>query len=390
MLAVPIPEPLLPRYGETSVRLCPSVRTLDRHAWDALVSDSNFFNSHRWLASLEYAFGPQETLAVFGAGGLMAGCPVWKGQPDDALFNPSTLFGGLAGPWEEHFLWGGAYRATHNEPVVTVGSRRRSAQRLLLSALKQLATQRDQAGVILPYIPLHHALTLRRSHPETQIILHTAEAFQPISSGGLQATVSAWRKRYRSRTWSEISAFRNHGNAIEWSSLTPELEPVVARLVTSNRHKYGSQAGEAWMSRILSGQKQAGLHQNIILATARHGDRVTAVCVFYRFGKALHLRYFGSDYQHRDNDFRYFILGYYAPLDFAARQGFSVSHLSISALDAKAKRGGIVTPLAAVVMLRDGPLDPRLVAEHNLAIQHFYQSRYQHYTSTDWKLVNTP
>lgn len=374
----------LPPFGAVWVRWFNSISSLDHHEWDSLVEDSNFFNSYRWLQSLEYFSRPRSVLAAFGPGGLLAGCPIWEGQPDDPLFAPSHWFTELPGPWKEKFLWVGAYRSTHNELICGHGARHQEALALLLHELQNKANHDGLAGVLLPYMPLKRALYVASHHPDAQVLLHDAEASQHISPGGLDDTISSWKKHYRTRTRAEINAFHNQGNQIEWSPITPVLEEILVNLVAMNRSKHGATTGASWMRKVFMSQHQSNVIDHSIVALSRNKGKINAATIFYRFGNSLHARYFGSDYTEEKDDFRYFVLSYYAPLRYAPKHGLKTSHLSVSALDAKAKRGGCIEPLATVAILRKEKLADDLVKKHNFAVVDSHQNRFRKHLASEW------
>ena len=65
----------LPPFGAVWVRWFNSISSLDHHEWDSLVEDSNFFNSYRWLQSLEYFSRPRSVLAGFRPWGAFGRLP---------------------------------------------------------------------------------------------------------------------------------------------------------------------------------------------------------------------------------------------------------------------------------------------------------------------------
>lgn len=384
MLTLPMSTIPLPPFGAVWGRWFDSISSLDYHEWDSLVNDSNFFNSYRWLRSLEYLSRPRPVLAIFGPGGLLAGCPIWEGQPSDPLFDPSRWFAGLPGPWKEEFLWVGAYRSTHNELVYGHGARHHTALSLLFHELQYKARHDGLAGVMLPYMPLRKAIYVSAHHPEAQVLLHDAEASQYLSPSGFDDTISSWKKHYRTRTRAEINTFQEQGNQVEWLPITQDLEEVLVDLVAMNRSKYGATNGKSWMRKVFISQRQSRVIDHSVVALSRKKGKINAATIFYLFGSSLHARYFGSNYGEGDNDYRYFVLSYYSPLRYAPKLGVRTSHLSISALDAKAKRGGSIEPLATVAILEDGRLSDELIQKHNVSVVVNYQERFRKHLSPDW------
>ncbi|AZE47016.1 hypothetical protein C4K04_1324 [Pseudomonas chlororaphis] len=368
--------------------IVPSVSILDRHAWDALVTDGDFYNCHGWLSALEYALGPAELLTLHGPSGLSGGCALWSGERGPGLFCLPEYFPDLAAPWRREFLWIGARRSTHNEIPCAFGHGRGRIMRALLHAAADLAETRGLAGVVVPYMPLGQAVELAAGHNEARVILHAADTSLTVPTDGLTGVMSTMDKHSRWRIRKELSVFAEHGSRVEWRTFDPELEWVASELIAQNRAKYGSLQGTLWMRRMLEGQRRSGVLDSAIAAVAYRGDSIVAITVFYRFGKTLHCRYFGSDYAVTDDDARYFVLSFYAPLDWAAEQGIETVELSTSSLQAKSLRGGMVNPLAAVVLLTDATPPPHeAVTQHNVRFAMEHQEAFKHRLSSDWNLI---
>lgn len=340
------------------------VAAVDEHEWDALVGDRNFYNSHAWLAGLDHALGACDVLAVWGPAGLLAACPLWDGGRDDGLFELGAFFADVRGPWTRGFVWGGGRRSTHNEIAAIRGRRRPQVVRRLLQSMNEQARERGLAGVVMPYMPLAAAQELAQT-AGASVLLHSAEANMDVPTDGLAGLMARWNAHDRGQCKSEIAAFARCGNRVECGRIDAANQAVAAELIARNRARHGSAQGGAWMQSLFDGQRRAGLLASSIAFVARREQRILAVCVCYRFGRALHVRYFGCDYDLDDRDFRYFVLTCYEPIDYAARQGLGELRLSTSALHAKAGRGARIEPLAAAVLLTDRALDPIAVHRHN-------------------------
>lgn len=362
----------------------PSVSIVDCHAWDALVADSNFYNCHGWLAALEYALGPVELLTLHGPAGLLGGCALWDGECAPGLFCLPEHFVDVPGPWDQEFLWIGARRSTHNEIPCTLGHGRGRALRGLLDAAEQLAVRRGRAGVVIPYMPLEKALELASLREDARVILHSAEASLAVPPHGLMDAMRAASKHDRWRTRRELAVFAEHGDQVEWRALDDEIERVAADLIAQNRAKHGSMQGVAWMRHLLDGQRRSGVRESAAVAVARRDRRIVALTVFYRLGRTLHTRYFGSDYTVDDDDFRYFVLSYYAPLDYAATHDIDRIELSISSLQAKSLRGAEVNPLAAFVLLADESVSREAVDRHNARFIAEHERMFGHHLGPAW------
>lgn len=368
-----------------------SVAELDADEWDALVRDADFFHSYRWLRGLDNALGPAELLTVSGPAGVTGGCALWDGEERPGLFYLPDLFAGLPGPWHERFLWVGARRATHNELPAARGSRRQRALGALLDSALRLASERRLAGIVIPYMPLVRAREAASTCAGACVLLHSAEAVQYVPPGGFAEMLASWRSHNRMRTNAELAAFARCGNRAEEMPLTMALVDRAARLIAATRAKYHGLEGEDWIRRLFDGQRRAGLlDQAIAMVAWRDDGRMAGISVCYRFGRVLHLRYYGSDYSLAEHDFRYFTLCYYLPPDYAARHGLTQARLSISALEAKARRGALVEPLAALVAFTGSPtLPPDIVRRHNKDFAAALRRQLPSRLGPDWAIAST-
>ncbi|AKT42056.1 peptidogalycan biosysnthesis protein [Chondromyces crocatus] len=369
--------------------LLPSAAFVDTHGWDALVSDDDFFNSQGWLASLDEAFGAAPLLTVTGRAGILAGCALWDGERSPGMFSLASFFPEVPGPWARDFLWLGARRSTHNEIPCVTGPRRAEALARLGREAMNLAALRGLGGAVIPYMPISAALEFAEVSPGAVILLHSAEASLRIPQGGLSELTHQLGKHNRMRTNTELRAFAKKGNRVEWSPVDEAVESVAARLIAQNRARHGSLQGEEWMRKILAGQRKSGVLKSAVVASAKRGEQTTALAVFYTFGQSLHLRYFGSDYDVANDDFRYFVLAYYASIDRAVAQGAKVLRLSISSLRAKVLRGAHLDPLVAVVLPRQGErIDREAASKHNANLQEQFQKEFAGHMSPEWALIS--
>lgn len=372
-----------------SPTLSPNIDHIDRNQWDSLVTDHDFYNSHGWLAALDYALGEGEVFTLYGSDGLLGGCALWDGEGQPGLFYLPDYFSGLKGPWQQPFLWGGARRSTHNEILCVRGPRRAEALLSIAKSLAQLAKHRGYYATIIPYMPLSEALEVAQLYPHARVLMHSAEASITVPSGGLDSQLQQLRCRARARVRAEMAAFSRAGNTVEWCDPDEPLLNQAAELIANNRKKYGSHQGADWMRRIFDGQKKSSIISAAIAAVARRDNQIVGITIFYRLGCSLHARYYGSDYQTEDNDYRYFVLSYYHSLNYAAKSGISECRFSISALAAKAQRGAKIEPLAALLLFENAP--PLSISEcedYNRFFYNRYQQQYGIHLTSDWILLN--
>ncbi|OSL74978.1 hypothetical protein EAXG_01510 [Escherichia coli TA054] len=369
--------------------LLPNIECIERDQWDSLVTDHNFFNSHGWLAALDYSLGEGEIFTLYGSAELLGGCALWGGENQPGLFYLPDFFSGLEGPWQQPFMWAGARRSTHNEIPCIRGTRRANTLFAIANGLAQLAKHRGYYATVIPYMPLRQALEVAQLYPHARVLMHSAEASLTVPAGGLDSQLRQLRCRPRARVRAEMAAFIRSGNTVEWCDLDERLLNQAAELIANNRKKYGSHQEADWMRRIFDGQKKSSIISTAIAAVARRDNQIVGITIFYRRGDSLHARYYGSDYQTDDNDYRYFVLSYYLSLDYAAKSGISECRFSISALAAKAQRGAKIEPLAALLLFENiPPLSTNACEYYNhLFYQRYLQQHGTHLTS-DWALLD--
>ncbi|CBJ80642.1 hypothetical protein XBJ2_1480010 [Xenorhabdus bovienii str. Jollieti] len=369
--------------------LVSDIEYIDRHEWDALVSDNDFFHSHGWLGGLDYALGKGDVFTLYGNAGLLGGCALWGGEDQSGLFYLPDYFPGLDGPWQYPFLWGGARRSTHNEIPCVQGSCRGETLSTMAEMLAQLAGTRGYYATIMPFMPLHQALEVARYYPHARVLMHSGEATLSVPAGGLDSQLQQLCSHHRVRANAELAAFARLGNRVEWCRLDDYLLEAAAELIANNRGKYGSHQGIDWMQRIFDGQKKSSVINTAVAAVAKRDEQILGVTIFYRFGETLHARYYGSNYQIDDNDFRYFVLNYYSSLDYAAKNGIRECRLSISALRAKTRRGAKIEPLAALLLFENAvPLSISECEDYNRLFYQHYQQQFGTHLTHDWALLD--
>ncbi|WP_342734469.1 hypothetical protein [Bradyrhizobium sp. B117] len=359
----------------------------DEHEWDALVGDNNFYNSYRWLRALEHSFGATDVLAVRGPAGVVAACTVWEGDQSPGLFFLPDCMAGIPGPWQQSFLWLGGRRNTHNEIPCIQGRRRCEALGEFGRSALNYAQERGYTGVVMPYMPYPAAVEFAE-HIGGTVVLHSAEAYLEVPHTGVTGMMARSCAHDRNQSRSEVAAFRRAGGKIGWASAEELDDSIVADLITQNRSRHGSTQGRDWMERILAGQRKAGVSQFGAAAISECNNEITGLAVFYRFGTALHLRYFGADYSRDLKDYRYFVLCYYEPLDYAAARGLTTLRLSTSSLRAKVNRGAKIEPQAIVIKsVGEQHICDSDVKRHNLRMTREYQDQFAGHLCRDWELV---
>lgn len=369
------------------INVSQSISSIPAKEWNALVSENNFYNSHEWLYSMERTSGPTKIFSVRHSDQLILGCPVWNNEAEPDLFSAQSLFKSIQGPWQDKFLWMGGPRSTHNELIYNPDKISSSTLDAFFKNALEYASKSKKTGFVIPYMTLSKAIGYLKNIEDIHFILHDAEAFYDVPPTGLEGLLSRLNKHRRVSIKSEIKKFSASGSCIQWSSLTEDTENEIIRLITSNRSKYGSTDEIAWMKKIFAGQKEAGIFDHAVVAFSTQNDNITAVTIFYPWRKTLYSRYFGCDYSYTENDFRYFVLSYYSAIDYAAQHGFYQIAFSISALDAKTKRGCRIEPLVALVGLKNGMISKNEIRKNNQDNLKKYESRFKKNLGRNWDLL---
>jgi len=343
-----------------------------------MVTPDNFFHGYAWLLSLEKVLGRQRVITAGHGGTLLGGLPVWDTEHGrSGLFRLPDLFPGLPGPWTESFLWLGAYRSARNGLDVCLGPGRDLILTGLLGAAADLARDEGMAGVIMPYMPRAYAEELSAAHIDARVLMHSAEASIDVPAGGYAEILQRLDGRHRRKFRAELRRFHRAGTTIEWLPLSESLDEPIATLITMNRTKYGSHENVGWMRAVLRAQRESGVLKCAVAGICRRDSRLVGVLLGYGRGRHFYARYAGFDDTVPDPAFEYFVLIYYAAIDYAATRGFRVYHLSTSALEAKVRRGARLNPLAAVVVrVRGEPPEEKFADAHNARFLEAYRRDY--------------
>ncbi|WP_433188525.1 GNAT family N-acetyltransferase [Actinoallomurus sp. CA-150999] len=356
-----------------------TAETVSAGEWDALIGPDGFYSSHEWIRSLELAHGADPVIVARAAGGIAGVAPTWGGDPADReLFSLSALAGGLAGPWGRPFLWIGGRRATANAVPCAPGERREEVLRALLAEARAEARRRGAAGVVWPYLPGPAARELAGSASGARALLQTADTMLHVPADGMDGLADTARREDRNKWRRESRAFEAHGGTVEWRSLADAAPDRIAELVAGTRARYGSGGGIERMRRVLAAQQTAGVARHAVVCLARHEGRIVAAAVFYRHHDWLYGRYWGVDED--APPFAYYVLTHYAAVNWAAAHGLRRIHLSVSAWEAKVRRGARLFPLAMVVASADGLPDlvsDADVAAHNSRVAGSWRERFR-------------
>jgi predicted N-acyltransferase len=369
---------------EILVRLETLTSVINAQDWDALVPAGELYASHAWLLHLEKVLGTTELLLCHNTESLLGVLPLWKGEQDQTgLFRLADFFPDLKGPWTKNFLWLGTYRSVHNAITCSPHKDRANSLHALLRGALSYAKTSGLAGIIMPYLPISAAMELATTHKDARVVWHSAEANIDVPAGGLEELLQKTSSNNRRHRYREIQQFTKSGYTIEWCELNEEIAERVSVLVSNTRSKYGSSQGSNWIGQIIKAQLQTGLARDARVCLCHHNNAIVAAGLCYQKADSLHARYFGRDYAHAQEGSTYFVTAYYAPIDYMAKHRLKRFCLSTSALEAKARRGATIDPLAAVVLFAEEvPLHPLEVQKHNQSFINEHRERFTAYPSS--------
>lgn len=376
-----------------------SVAEVERAQWDSLVHETNFYQSYRWLLSLDIAQGATPVVVARRVHDhkLVGGMPIWHGPGSgcDDLFRLPTFFPDVPGPWCHDFLWIGSRRSVLNDIVCTRGESRRVTLATLMRHAYRIAAESRAAGVVAPYLPLATARELAAAQPGAHIMVHDADATIAVPPGGFEELM-ALASRSDRHTWRrELRAFFEDGNTVTWTAVTDDVIEIAAVLIANTRARYGNHTGPDTLRRAFAAQRASGALDQAVAALCLRNDRPIGISIFYRHGQQLYGRYTGFDYAHLTPTFQYFVLCYYEAVRWAAINNVNRLRVAVSAPEAKVKRAAKLSPLVAVVLPLNGhQLDEHAIRDHNVNCVKRWQDKFgQHGNSltADWQqLSNQP
>lgn len=352
------------------------ISSLTATDWDRQVTEGDLFCSYAWLRHLDEVSAPHSAVVVWRGKRLVAAMPFWEpGRGEGDLFELSGFFPELPEIALARMLWAGTRRSVRNGVVCETGPSRHSDLKYLLAAVLDHALAARYDGVIIPYITVDAAEELVASHPRAQLLLHSADATVYISQYGPDGLGQSRSGHNRKRRRREIRDFFAAGHSVLWTRLTADVAAEVAPLVANVRSKHGGGGGVDWMNQVFETQRKFGLDESAAVLMCRRDGVLVATAVCYRHADALHGRYFGAVESAGRVGSPYFYTTCHAPVVYAARAGLRRVHLSTSSLEAKARRGATLEPLAAVLLMRDEP-DVASIDFHNRKFANEYRNRF--------------
>lgn len=364
--------------GGSLIDIISTTQEILPESWNLLVGPNGFYSSYEWIQSLEIAHGENPIFIVRNNKEVMGVIPTWKGpSSSDKLFSLAKWAGDLPGNWGEHFLWLGGHRVTANSLICIRGRQREKVMNKLIQSFRNYAAKQSLSGAIWPFLSLNEANELAKYCPDARVVLHSADPILHVSPNGFQDLIKYARRHDRKKWLKEIKDFQNKGATVLWKPLEVETIPLLARLISENRSKYGSSGGSEWMTRTLSAQVKSGVAKKAVTAISSIENQIKAIAVFYRHHDWLYGRYWGAE-----NDappYAYYNLTHYAAIDWAAENGFRHIHLSISAWESKVRRGAKLYPMAMVIFPPQGELSwvtESAAFEHNMSAMEDWKKRF--------------
>ncbi len=353
------------------IALHDSLTDIDRKQWDTLLIPS-FYLSYDWLLTMSTTVSPLPqflTLQLMPGEQLRAGFPVHTITPDSAaLYDPiRVLLNGqsisrvcteltevdaeccksLAAEINQSreklypvftsiapgFTTGLCYAPTMKQAEAI------SSACEMIQAMESAAQASGALAVSFLYVPettdsvLHNA-ALKCGYFRTVV---SAECYLPIKWQNFDEYLQSRVKTRRTSIKAEISRFKTRGFHIDVcgvESLNDELVPLHATW----RRKYGSTVSEDSLK-----AQYAVIRQNlgpaVRLFIAREGQKVVGFALFYEYNGVYYSRAIGFDYESLQDNFCYFNVLFYKPIEEAINAGIQSIHYSMESYDAKLGRG---------------------------------------------------
>lgn len=339
---------------------CTAVESVDEiapDAWDAVTAEASFFACHRWQRFLEERLTASVRYLLWhdGDGRLVAALPTYAGGPD-VMSRPFTLTHVIhaeAGvPAGLSVLGGSAYGYQNDGLLIRpdVPSRERAAlARAMVGEFRSLARSLGAdhtAFLCVPRARLDELTAAGYGHPSAGLLstVATLELSSPTFDGYLRS-LSAHR---RTEVGRERRIFRDSGLSWGPADVPGDFDEIARLIVATYEHHGYPPIDPAVIHGNLEAQARLFGEDTLVLVCRDEGRLVGAVSGFVH-GSQWIVPWLGLDYEVARKTALYFNLGYYLPIEQAARRGGSRIDFGVNALHAKVLRGMDIEPKWALV-----------------------------------------
>ncbi|MEV7612181.1 peptidogalycan biosysnthesis protein [Streptomyces sp. NPDC089799] len=324
-----------------------SVRAVPEAAWERLARPAGLYLSHRWLAGQEEDPTARCTYALVcdPGGELLAAAPLHlvREEPNDA-YDPA----GVLPVHQRPRVIAGARRGYHNAPLTAPGLdavRRDACLVLLRDAARDLA---DRNGTThwWPYLTAPATALLAPLYPEGPAHLED-DAVIPLPGAGIEDWIASLPSQRRVGIRRERRTFAAAGLDVRHQVLADCFRDAGALLAGHQQHHGHDRDGTDAMTGLLERQA-AAMGDEARVVAAYDGKRMAGFCLYYHYGTTTWIRAVAVDRWHPAPHL-YFNLMYYLPAEAGYAHGTTALHAGMTAIEAKARRGAVVSGLYALV-----------------------------------------
>jgi predicted N-acyltransferase len=375
-----------------SVTIVDSIRSISQTEWDQLATQSSFYLSHHWLASVEEDTQSAASYLLLSAGteGVVAALPIYRSIGEGSVaYNPYLQFGTSLLPAVERIAWfptllGGSSAGYVNEFLVNYRATLRRQQILqMLAGEFQDRFHLDARSAAFMYLRDSAMRELPGGLTEAgHVFLAAGETWlqTPWQSFGGYLSDLPHSRRYSVRR--ELEQFRTSGCSVSIVQLA-DCYDRVGPLLANVQHQHGHQETATDMVHYLERQARWLNDQSLVFLCFKSG-RLIGFSLGYQWQDALYLRAVGLDYEFARQTSVYFNIAFYLPIRHAIECGLSGIHLGSGSYEAKVLRGARLEPLWSLVV------PPEQEAKRfGLAAAEWNESRYTIWNARYERLVGT-
>jgi hypothetical protein len=336
-----------------TLRVVDAVAQVREVDWDRLDSPAGFYQSYRWLGSLERTpagRGRVRYLLVEDFEGLAAALPVYRYERParNPLYDLPRLFESV-GPWTQAGSLVGGCAAGYANGVPVRGdlppAEAAAATALLLDGFSELAAD-DAVLAALPY--LGEAAVERLPGSPRPLLRCGAEVTLDVDWATFEEYERVLSSGRRGIVRRDLRRLREAGLRLATARLADRLEEV-PRLLDVVQRRHGVPSDPTQIRANLEGVLASGLGDQALVFEARRGGELVAACVAYEFRGTLYLRSVGLREEGAPAG-AYFGVMFYAPIEHAIARGLTRIHLGTQSLRAKLLRGGVIAPLWSLLV----------------------------------------
>ncbi|WP_326770621.1 GNAT family N-acetyltransferase (plasmid) [Streptomyces sp. NBC_01591] len=324
----------------SDARVVHRIEDIAPQAWDALVSDTGFYESHGWLRGQQRPeFAAPAYLCLERDGALVAAVPTYEFPPENAPPLPAVAAG-------RKVLRVGTRTGYHNEFLVDESAGTAEDRRQLVAELLEFTAEyaagRGYDTLLFDCLTTDSLRTVTGLFP-ARAQLRTAEAVVHNEGG----TFASYRKMLGRNVLNrdkEMRRFEKAGLRLETGPLSQsvdELAPLIGQ--TMDRYGAGLDLGE--IRTFLSEQARALDADSVVFRCVDESGRLLGGNVSFVWRDSLYFRVAGFDYDRTGKANEYFNAVFYGPVKYMEQEGLKTLHVGLASLEAKVRRGASLHPI---------------------------------------------